>query len=400
MATFAFILFTVAPAAKLFAEQGQTPENLMAENIVELAKKANVQVKSLIDSVYTDETTLQKTADAGFNVQLDGNVSLYNQGTFLLTEAENALENTDYVAAIDNARSALQVFRQVFKSINWILVDSGLKTVNEVDTSGLLDAVNRTVDAIAHLRELLPSNATDQIAGLDQAEALLNLVDIKNLILEGKINIVADNLRQANELTSRVYQYLKLQAEEFNTVRIREYLGEMQQARERMRERFQYAESLGLNVDGIFEALGYRNETEFMNALQNMTQSAESEMNNFTAVMNDLEALGQMVQNMNQTLTQEMNRYQMQHGSDGIGGMSNGSGSQNSGTNQSDAGTSGYGSGTNNSNPGTVPSDSGAGSGGTGTSSGTTTNGGNGYMGPGTPDAGNGSSPGVGGSGR
>jgi tetratricopeptide (TPR) repeat protein len=386
LATFAIVLVTMAPASALFAGQAQTPENLVPENIVDLAQKANMQVKNLIDSVYADDEALQKITEAIFSVQLEGNVSLYNQGVVLLTEAETALENKDYDAAISSAREALQTFRQVFKSINWILVDAGLKTGQEIDATSLLDAANRTLIRIAHLRELLPFNATDQIALLDQAQVLLNLADLGNLILEGKSSVVADNLREASESVSQVYQYLKLQAEESNTGRICGYLGEMEQARERLRERFRYADSLGLNVNGIFESLGYHNETEFMNALQNMAQNAQGEMGNFTAVMNNLEVLGQMVQQMNQTLTQEMNRYQGQHGS---GGNGNGSGyaSESPGTNsvtsgntESGTGVSGYGSG--------------AGTNGTGTASG-----GNGSMSPETSGGGSNAPSGTGGSG-
>jgi hypothetical protein len=417
LATFVIVLVTMAPASALFAGQAQTPENLVAENIVDLAQKANMQVKNLIDSVYADDEALQKITDANLIVQLEGNASLYNHGVALLTNAEAALENKDYNASISSAREALQTFRQVFKSINWILVDAGLKTGQGIDATSLLDAANRTLNKIAHLREFLPSNATDQIALLDQAQTLLNLADLENLIVEGKASVVADNLKQANGLISQVYQYLKIQAEKSNTVRISGYLGEMEQARERLRERFRYAGSLGLNVDGVFESLGYHNETEFMNALQNMTQNAQGEIGDITAVMKVLEALGQMVQQMNQTLTQEMNRYQAQHGSDGMGSGS-GNGSQSPGTNsgsatsgsgygsgsagtsgsgissgasgntESGTGPSGYGSGAGTTSPGTGTADSGTGTGKAGTSVTGTTDGGNGYMSPETSGTG------------
>ena len=425
LATFAIVLVTMGSTSALFAGYAQTPQTLVAENIVDFAKNASVQVKNLIDSIYEDDEPLQKIADANLIIQLEGNVSLYNQGLVMLANAERTLENADYSEATSNAREALQTFRQVFKSVNWILVDAGLKTDQEVDATSLIDASNRTLNRIAHLRELLPSNATDQIALLDQAQALLNLVTLENLISEGKASVAADDLREANELVSQVFQYLKLQAEESNTFRISGYLGEMEQARERLRERFRYAGSLGMNVDGVFESLGYHNETEFMNALQNMTQNAQGEMGNFTAVMGDLEALGQTVQQMNQTLTQEINRYQGQHGSGGSGygsespGPSSGSattgsgygtgnagisgsgaGSGKSGDTESGAETSENGSGASNSSPETGPSESGVGFGGTGTSGGTTTNGGNGYMGTGKSGTGSGSSSGVGGSGR
>jgi hypothetical protein len=377
LATCVIALITVAPASALFAGQGQTPDNLIAENMICLAQNASVQVKNLIDSVYADTDALQKIADADLTIQLEGNVSLYDQGAALLAQAETALENKDYSTAVSSAREALQTFRQVFKSINWILINTGLKAGNEVDALSLLDAVNRTLDRIAHLKELLPSEATNQIALINQAEAFLNSENIENLIVEGKTSVVADDLRIANELVSQVYQYLKLQAEEFNSIRIFGYLGDMEQERERLRERLHYAGSLGINVDNLFGSLGYHNENEFMNELQNMTQNAESKMGNLTSIMDDLEALGHLVQQMNQTITQEMNRYQWQHGQGGSGSQSpetssgpastdrgygsgnastsvNGTGSGLSGNGTtSDAGQPGYGSSIDGNNPGT-----------------------------------------------
>ena len=363
LVTFAIVLVTLAPASAIFAGQGQTPKNLMVKNIIDVAQNANLQAKNLIDSVYSDEEAIQKITDSNLLAQLTGNISLYNQGVVLLNEAQAALENTEYEATMSKAREALQTFRQVIKSINWILVDAGLKTGQEIDSSSLLDAASRTLDRITRLRELLPSDATEPLALLDQAEVLLNLAGLENLILEGKTSDADNTLRQANELVNQVYQYLKLRAEESNAGRIYGYLQEMEQARERLRERFRYAGSLGMNMDEVFQSLGFNNETEFMNALQNMTQQAQGEMGNFSTVIGDLEALGQMVQQMNQTLTQEMNRHQMQHGSDGSG-----SGSQSPGTSgnlESGMGTPGYGSGAGTTSPGTG-----------------TTSGGNGYMNP------------------
>ncbi len=403
----------MAPASAIFAGQGHQSENLIAENMVNLAQKAQVQVKYLIDSIYADDVQ-QKIEEADLTSQLEGNVTLYNQGVVLLDEAEGALETEDYSFTISSAREALQNFRQVFKSFNWILVDAGVKTGHEVDASGLLDAISRTLDRIKRLRDLVPSDATEQIDLLDQAEALLNLEDAQNLILEGKIDVVADNLSQAKELIAQVYQYLKLQAEESNTFRICGYLQEMEQARERLRERFRYAGGQGLNVDGIFESFGYHNETEFMNALQNITQAAEGKVGDFTAAMSDLEALSQMVQQMDQTLTQEINRYQEQHGSSGSGsgngGYGSGSSGTGSGTGSSDSGygsgnagasgsgtDSGYGSGAETGNPATGTTGGETVSGSDGTFGTGTTSGGNGYMGPGTSGFGSGSPSGTGG---
>ena len=93
------------------------------------------------------------------------------------------------------------------------------------------------------------------------------------MILEGKLSTVADNLSQANQLITQVYQYLKFEAELSNTDRIYGYLQGTTQTRERFRERFGQANAEGVDVTAVLNSLGYQNEEEFMQALQNMTQS-------------------------------------------------------------------------------------------------------------------------------
>jgi hypothetical protein len=277
--------------------------------MVNVAQKASMQVKSLIESINADDELLQKLEEANFISQLQGNVSFHNQSIALLNQAEDNLAHVDYDAAIINAQEALQIIRQVFKSINRILLDTDLITITAVDASSLLDSVIRTLDRSAYLRTLLLSNATNQLAMLDRVNALLNLEDMESLIFEDKTNLMGSNLRQANDLITQVYNYLKIQARIYN------YLEEMEQARVTLRGRIRYEESIGIDLNGIFESCGYENETEFMNALQNMTQDAKPHIGNLKDAMSNLETLGQMVQQMDQTVTQEMNRYQWQHSS-------------------------------------------------------------------------------------
>lgn len=311
---FAVIIVTVAPASGILAGYAQLPTGLVAERMIDTAQRASERVKALVDSVYADEDALRKIADVNLMEAFEGNASLYDQGVVLLDDAKNAFAEVDYEAAVASAREAMQFFREAYRSINWILLDAGLRFV-EADASSLLEAAAHTLDQIERLKEVLPSNSTAQMELLDQAKALIE--EIEGLILVDKRIEAVNNLDEARQLISQVYEYLKVQAQESNAFRIRSYLGSMEQERERLRERFRYAESLGLNVDSIFESLGYHNETEFMNALQNMTQNAESQTGNLTRIMGDLEELSQLVQQMNQTLTQEMNRYQHQHGQGG-----------------------------------------------------------------------------------
>jgi hypothetical protein len=381
----------------MFAGQGQIPANAPAEELVGLAEKAEQQVKNLIDFVYANDTAILKIKEAKLFDELEGNVTFYGQGVETLAKAQDALEIADYDGAIGNATEALHIFREVFRSIHLILEDAGLQTGHLVDAQGLLEAYSRALERIEHLREILPEDATEFLALLDQAEALLDLDEARALLLEGKVTQVASNLAQANQLISQVYQYLKLQAGEFNAVRIRCYLQEMERARERVRERLRYAGNQGVDVAAILESFGYHNETEFMQDLENMTQTAQGKIGDIDTVIQDLEALGQLIRQMNQTLTQEINRHQERHGtggsgsSSGPGGSTGGYGSGATGTgsgssgSSSGAGTAGYGSGAG-------ASGSGAGSGAGGYGSSSTSSGGSGAgSGSGTSGSGSGS---------
>ena len=401
------ILVLFMPVSTIFAGQGQFSRSSLAEELVRFAESAEQQVKNLIDTVHANGTVIEIITDFELFDELEGNVTFYNQGATTLTKAQDALELIDYEAAIGNATEALQIFREVIRSIYSILGDAGFQTGDVVDAFGLLEAHSRALERIKQLRELLPEEATEFIALLDQAEGLLDLETARLLLLEGKTNEVLSKLAQANQLISEVYQYVKQQAEESNNFRINGYLQEMEQARERIRERFRYAGGQGVDVESITESLGYHNETELMQALENMTETAHGKIGDIESVIRDLETIGQLTRQINQTLTQEINRHQGQHGTGGNGGgpgggtgAAGGSGAgSGSGGSGSGAGTSGSGSGIGSEGSGSGDSGAGAGSNGSGTSgsgAGSTSSGSG--SGSGASSGGSGSGRGLGGS--
>ena len=329
------VIMTAAPASAILYGQGQI-QATPAEELVELADRAEQQVKNLIDLVYANETALQKIEDVGLLDELESNVTLYGEGVGNLTVAHDALESADYEAAVDYATEALSVFREVFRSIHIILEDAGLQKGHIVDNQGLLEAITRQLQRIDRLREILPEDAPDEIKQLlDDAEALLDIDAARALLLEGKETEVISNLQEAKQLISQVYLYLKEQAEESNSWRIGDYC---ERARERIRERFRYGNQTGIDFSAVLESLGYQSENQFMETLENMIQTAQGKAGDFKNALQDLEAIGQMVQEMDQALTQEMHRYQ---GGNGQGGGDDGSGSGGMGSDY------GHGSGGN-----------------------------------------------------
>jgi len=332
------VLIMAAPVSAIFG-QGQV-QATSAEQLVEVADKAEQQVKNLIDLIYGDAAAIDAIKDVGLFDELEGNVTLYDEGVGSLVAAQDAFNLEEYESAVDYATNALSIFREVFSSIHVILEDAGLQKCELVDCQGLLDAMTRQLERIDRLREILPEDAPEDIVQLlDDAEALLDVDVAKALLLEGKTTEVRDTLQEAKALLSQVYDYLKEQAEGLNAWRIDGYC---ERIRERIRERFMNGDQLGIDFTNVLEAFGYQSENQFMETLDNMIQGAKGESGNLQNALQDLNAIGQMVQQMDQALTQKMNQYQNGSGSgSNDSGMSNG----NTGSNYAYGSNGGNGNG-------------------------------------------------------
>ena len=321
------VIMAAAPVSAIFAGQGQIQAS-PAEELVEVADRAEQQVKTLIDLVYANESALQKIEDVGLLDALDGNVTLYSEGVGNLTAAYDALEIADYEGAVDYATEALSVFREVFSSIHVILEAAGIQKGHLVDNQGLLEAMTRQLQRIDRLREILPEDAPDEITQLlDDAEALLDIDAARALLLEGKATEVMDTLQEAKELIAQVYDYLKPQAESLNAWRIDGYC---ERVRERIRERFRNGNQSGLDFTDVLASFGYQSESQFMEHLENMIQTAKG-TGDFKGALQELDAIGQMVQEMDQAMAQKMNQHMNGSGSGSDGGSSGGSGNGNIG---------------------------------------------------------------------
>jgi hypothetical protein len=320
------ILISAAPISSMLYGQGQIQSN-PAESLVELANGAENEVENLIDLVYSNETVLQKIEDANLFDQLEGNVSLYGEGVQFLNSAYNSLEVSDYETVVDYSTEALRIFRDVFTSIHVILETAGLQNGHSVDNQGLLEAISRELQRINQLRTILQEDAPEEIKQmLNDAEGLLNINTSRDLLAEGREAEVKYSLDEANQLISQVYLYLKGQAEQSNNSRIYNYC---QIVEERIRERFRAGNESGTDFTAVLESLGYQSESQFMETLQNMIQIAQGKTGDVESALQDLEAISQMVQEMDQALAQEMQRHQ---GGSGSAGSNSGYGSSSSGT--------------------------------------------------------------------
>jgi hypothetical protein len=334
------VIMAAVPVSAIFYGQGQI-QATPAEQLVDVADKAEQQVKNLIDLVYANETALDKIEEVGLLDELESNVTLYDEGVVNLTAAHDALGLGDYEGAVGYATEALSVFREVFSSVHIILEDAGLQKGQLVDNQGLLEAMTRQLQRIDHLREILPEDAPEEITKLlDDAEALLDIDAARTLLLEGKTTEVRDTLQEAKNLISQVYDYLKTAAEGLNAWRIDGYC---ERARERIQERFMNGNQSGIDFADVLESFGYQSESQFMEQLENMIQTAKGKTGDFTSALQDLDAIGHIVQEMDQAMAQKMNQYM--NGSGNMGGGSGGEGSGNIGGNYGNGGNGSGGSG-------------------------------------------------------
>jgi flagellin-specific chaperone FliS len=309
------IVIMVSPVSAIFG-QGQV-QSTSAEQLVETVGRAEKQVKNLIDLVYANETALDVIEDLGLIDELIGNRTLYDEGVENLITAQDALDLEDCEGAVDYATEALSIFREVFTSIHFVLKDAGLEQEQLVDNQGLLEAMTRQLQRIDRLRDLLPDEAPEEIIQLlDDAEALLDVEATRTLLLEGKATEVRGILQEAKELISQVYDYLKEQAEGLNAGRIDCYC---ERVRERIRERFRNGNQLGIDFSDVLESLGYQSENQFMETLENMIRTAEGNQANFQNALEDLNEIGEMVQEMDQAITQKMNQEMNGYGAGGEG---------------------------------------------------------------------------------
>jgi hypothetical protein len=324
------------------------------ENMVKLAEQAGNRIQNLITSVYADENATAKIQNANLTQQFEGNVTLYqNDGLNQLTVAKEALANSNYDLAGDSALKALVIFREVYGSLQGILETAGLQDTTSINNQELMDAINRELQRLDTVQNLLPSNATQET--ITRIETANNtLLQAKATLQEGKYTEAQTLYLEAKQNITQIYQYLKTQAEESNTWRLSGYCERTQQ---RIQERFRYGKENGIDFTATIQSLGYQSENQFMQALQNNIQNAQSQSDIKNAIEQCL-TIDQLVQQMDQALNQEINRQQGPNPSNGNGetsGSDNGAGGTTGGNNASDSGngnsnssSGNYGRGGNN----------------------------------------------------
>jgi flagellin-specific chaperone FliS len=305
-----------------FLVQGQVQSSYQ-QNLVDLSERAKQEVEALIDWIYFNEELVQEIQDNELLADLEGNVTLFNQGVSYVNSVKTAVELEDYETAVEDAIEALNIFREVTKSIHTILKEVGVSREDIIDMQALLEAILRAQQKIDYLRELISEEDIETTELLDNAETYLD--NANEALINENINEAKTNLREANQIISQVHVILKDQAEDSNGWRIFDYC---ERVRERTRERFRHGSEQGINIDDFLGLLGYQNENQFMETLEGLIQEAKNNSGYFKEALQYLEAIGEMVQQMEGELTQHINQHQNRYGS---GGNYGDSGGQNSG---------------------------------------------------------------------
>jgi hypothetical protein len=327
IAALVLLLVSVGSSALVL---GQPIIENRSTRIVQIAEDASETVGNLILRIEGNETIKTKIAEAELTEEFDNNVSLYYQGVSKYDEADALLGDGDYEGAISNSTEALSIFREVYRSINRILIDSDVILRPLVSAEELQEAIERSQERVDELKTLISTEAPIY-SKLTEAEELLT--EAKNAFLPDNVDDAKTNLREANVLISEVCNYLKEVAQELNPQRIRDYCEGAYQYRERFRGMFEKAGNEGFDVDKFLQGFGYQNEDDFMARFQEMIQNAEG-AEKIEDALNDLEEIGRVIRQMDQSFTQEIGHYRAQHGQTGsMGGY---------GQEESSSGGSGY----------------------------------------------------------
>ncbi|MGD2066346.1 MAG: hypothetical protein PVI43_04150 [Candidatus Bathyarchaeota archaeon] len=336
------IIVMAAPASALLGSQNIETK---AEIMVEIAYGAQETVMGIVTRLEDNSTAYQMLLDADLDELFYGNVSLCvenqtevngtivnadGEGWAFLDAANVSLYAEEYELAIENATEALEIFRDVIRSLNDILVDAGIETEGILDTELLQEAIDRSRDRISQLRALiddgheLEGNLTDAEDYLDIAQTALDL---------GELEDAEDALMEANSIISDVCAELREIAKGLNPGRIQSYLVHARQYRERFREMFGQASDEDIDVDAVAQALGYADEEEFMARLQKMIEDAQ-DANDINKAIKELKDFSKMAKRMDKALNKEFGNNGNGNGQ-GNGNPGNGKGKGNMGNGNS-----------------------------------------------------------------
>ncbi|RJS90727.1 hypothetical protein CW705_05475 [Candidatus Bathyarchaeota archaeon] len=323
---------------------------MRAQKLLISANRTANRIEIYIERIYSNESLIGNLTEAGLLDDLEGNVTLFEDAKELLKEASEEIESNNYEDAIDKIIEAMKIFREVFVALHKIIEDYVAPVRNQMIAQGLIVAMQRALERIERIRTLAPEDNENITELLEETEQLLDIEAAKKMLAEGNVTAVAHNLAEANKLIGQAYQLLKKEAANRVWARVNTYIKGMMKAYQRIMIKIAIAKKIGINVSAILEDLGYHNETEFKEALLNMTMTVRSKAKELRNVLFELHKISQAFWRMNSALVKHV--YQHRWRSQEAGGEQSAGQNQSYGQNQTrnkSGSSAGFGKGGNSS---------------------------------------------------
>jgi len=288
-----------------------SPEAKRVENMLNVAYKSRDRVRSLVNSVETNQTLMNLISAAGLNSAFYGNVTLLGNGENLLSRAESEYEAGNYALALNYTLQALDVFRDVFRNVHVIVCKAGgcLERESVIVAEGLIVAANRTLERIKSIRELgdIPMEAYDK---LSEAEKLLSITELRNLLAKGNVSEVAHRIADAEKLVADAFKIIKSKAEEKCAERVDKFLAKVDETFNKIVEK---AKSLGVNASEVLKMFGFNNLNEVQEMKNNLIGKVKSfvKLGKIVQAIKEMDAAMEKIRNMNREM--ERVRYIAQY---------------------------------------------------------------------------------------
>ena len=233
-------------------------------------------------------------------------------------EIEDLLNEADILLAEGNIQKAIEAmnkYRNAYSLLYCYLEQHGVDIETPETARGIMVAIIRTYARIEKLNNtinLISSTLDKTDSNYDQVKAYLewgwgnlteatdniNLANYSLNIEPPNIIWATNNLTESNRNIQEAYKALELIACWTNQWRIRNFLGEQNRTRERIRERIQQG---GFDLGAILEKLGYASLEDFEQAIDGLVENAQQRMEIREAVQ-ELWTIREKLREMNQEL--------------------------------------------------------------------------------------------------
>ena len=281
---------------------------LRAKRMLEIANRTAMRIEYFIEKIYENKTLIEMLENASL-LNDEGNITLFINATNLLGRASAAMNSSDYEGVIANVTEAMKTFREAYRALHNVLGKHMAALRNRRIPWGLIVAMQRTLERIDRIRMLSP-NDENVTSLLDEAEQYLNITAAKEMLAEGNVTEVAHNLTEANQLISQAYKLLRKGARMKIWKRMGRYLNNMERSSQKILVKIALVKKMGVNVSAILEELGYKNETEFREALLNMIMTARNKVGSIKEALLKLRNISQTFWRMDKALTRHLHQPQ------------------------------------------------------------------------------------------